>query len=265
MIPAERQQFIRAALDARGMVGIADMAEQLGVSHMTVRRDMQILETQGYLKLISGGAQKTGRIEGELSQAEKRRLHYSEKAAVAEKAVSLITPGAAVYFDAGTTCLAIAEAVTEREDLRDSIFAVSNDFTVVSHLMAYSNCRLFHTGGEVLRENKSTSGETAASMVSRLNIDIAFISTSSWDAEWVSTPAESKVAVKVAAAKAARRSYLVTDSSKFGQVGLFNILPLRELDGVITDSALPLQARKTITASGVALILVDPLRKTPPL
>jgi DeoR/GlpR family transcriptional regulator of sugar metabolism len=97
-------------------------------------------------------------------------------------------------------------------------------------------------------------------MVARLNIDIAFIFTSSWDASWISTPSESKVAVKIAAAKAARRSYLVTDSSKFGQVGLFNVLPLRELSGIITDTGLPLQAQKMIAVAGVSLIVADQLR-----
>ena len=87
MIPAERQQRIREALDARGMVSIAEMAEHLGVSHMTLRRDMQALERQGYAVLVSGGAQKIGRIAFELPQAEKRRLQYAEKTAIARKAV----------------------------------------------------------------------------------------------------------------------------------------------------------------------------------
>ena len=167
MIPAERQQRIRAALDVRGMVSIADMADQLGVSHMTVRRDMQTLEKEGYAELVSGGAQRAGRIASEPPQAEKRQLRYAEKVAIAQKAVSLIRPGAAVYFDAGTTCLAIAEAVTAESDLRDSILAVTNDFTVAAHLMQHANCRLFHTGGEVLRDNKSCVGEMTATVISR--------------------------------------------------------------------------------------------------
>lgn len=258
MIPAERQQFIRTALDARGMVSIADMAGQLGVSQMTVRRDMQVLEKEGYATLVSGGAQRTGRIAAELPQVEKRLLQYAEKVAIAQKAVSLIRPGAAVYFDAGTTCLAIAEAITARSELRDSILAVSNDFTVTAHLMRYANCRLYHTGGEVLRDNKSCAGEITAAVVSRLNIDLAFLSTSSWDAEWISTPNECKIAVKLAAAKASRRSYLVSDSTKFGKLGFFNIIKLQELDGIITDTGLPPAAQAQLTRGGLELMLAHP-------
>lgn len=258
MIPAQRQQFIRAALEARGMVSIADMAGHLGVSRMTVRRDMQALEKGGYAALVSGGAQRSGRIASELPQSEKRRLQYAEKVAIARKAVSLVRPGAAVYFDAGTTCLAIAEAITARSELRDSILAVTNDFTVVAHLTLHANCRLYHTGGEVLRDNKSCVGETAAHIISRLNLDLAFLSTSSWDDEWISTPSESKIAVKLAAAKASRRSILVSDSTKFGKLGFFNIIKLQELDGIITDTGLPPAAQTRLSRAGVNLMLVQP-------
>lgn len=258
MIPAERQQFIRAALDAKGMAGIADMASQLGVSQMTVRRDMQALEKEGYAVLVSGGAQRTGRIASEPPQAEKRQLRYAEKVAIAQKAVSLVRPGAAVYFDAGTTCLAIAEAITAKSELRDSILAVTNDFTVASHLMRHAACRLFHTGGEVLRDNKSCVGEMTATVISRLNIDLAFLSTSSWDGEWLSTPSESKIAVKLAVAKASRRSILVSDSTKFGKLGFFNIIKLQELDGIITDTGLPFAAQAQLSRLGINLMLVQP-------
>lgn len=257
MIPAERQQFIRVALDAKGMASIADMADQLGVSQMTVRRDMQALEKEGYAALVSGGAQRSGRIASELPQAEKRHLQYMEKVAIAQKAVSLVRPGAAVYFDAGTTCLAIAEAITAKSELRDSILAVTNDFTVASHLMLHANCRLFHTGGEVLRNNKSCVGETTANVISRLNLDLAFLSTSSWNAEWISTPSESKIAVKIAAAKASRRSILVSDSTKFGKLGFFNIIKLQELDGIITDTGLPSAAQAQLSRVGINLMLVQ--------
>lgn len=259
MIPAERQQFIRIALDTKGMVSIVDMADQLGVSHMTVRRDMQTLEKEGYAELVSGGAQRTGRIASELPQAEKRRLQYAEKVAIAQKAVSLIRPGAAVYFDAGTTCLAIAEAITAKSELRDSILAVTNDFTVAAHLMLHANCRLYHTGGEVLRDNKSCVGETTANVISRLNLDLAFLSASSWDAEWISTPSEPKIAVKLAAAKASRRAFLVSDSTKFGKLGFFNIIKLQELDGIITDTGLPPAAQAQLSRAGLNLMLVQPV------
>ncbi len=258
MIPAERQKFIRNALDSRGMVSIADMAEQLGVSQMTVRRDMQTLEREGYVELVSGGARRLGGVANELPYAEKRRLHYAEKIAIAQKAVSTVSPGDAVYLDAGTTCLSIAEAVVAQSHLRDSILAVTNDFTIAAYLMEHSSCRLYYTGGEVLRSNKSCVGQMTANVINSLNIDLAFLSTSSWNAEWISTQSESKIAAKIAAAKASRRAFLVSDSTKFGEVGFFNIIRLSDLSGIIVDTGLHLAAQEQLIRSGINMMLVPP-------
>lgn len=258
MIPAERQQCIREALDLKGMVSIVDMAEQLGVSQMTVRRDMQALESQGHAALVSGGARRVGRIASELSLAEKRHLQSAEKTAIARKAATLVRPGMAIYFDAGTTCLAVAEEITARPELRDSILAVTNDFTIVAHLMLNAACRLYHTGGEVLRDNKSCIGETTATVISRLNLDLAFLSTSSWNADWISTPNEAKIAVKLATVKASRRTILVSDSTKFGRLGFFNIIAPQEMDGIITDTGLPVAAQEQLIRAGIDLMLVEP-------
>jgi len=258
MIPAERQQHIREALEAKGMVSIVEMADRLGVSQMTVRRDMQALQRQGHVSLVSGGAQRIGRISAELSLAEKCKLQYAEKMAIAQRAASFVSPGMAVYFDAGTTCLAVAEAVTRQPELRNSIIAVTNDFTIANHLMLKSNCRLYHTGGEVLRDNKSCIGETTSNVISRLNIDLAFLSTSSWNHTWMSTPNEAKIVVKIAAVQASERTFLVSDSTKYGRVGFFNIIELTELDGIICDTGLPEDAQEQLVRAGVNLMLVDP-------
>lgn len=265
MIPAERQQVILTMLEASGTASIIDAAARLGVSRMTIRRDMQALGEQGKLVIVTGGARRIERITAELSQPEKRALHYAEKSAIAARAVDLIQPGMAVFMDAGTTSLAVAEHLALRGDLHPSVLVVSNDFTVCAYLMTHAACRLYHTGGEVLRENLSSGGASAAHVVSRMNLDLAFISSSSWNGEWLSTPSETKVALKVAARKAARRAYLVTDSSKFGKVGLFNILRLAELDGVITDISLPDAARVPLERSGVELLLADPAAARLPL
>ena len=148
--------------------------------------------------------------------------------------------------------------MTQQSELCDTILAISNDFTVVTHLMLHSNCRLYHTGGEVLRDNKSCVGETTATVISRLNLDLAFLSTSSWNSEWISTPSESKIAVKIAAVRASQRSVLVSDSTKYGKVGFFNIIKLQELDGIITDTGLPLAVQEQMARSSINLMLVEP-------
>lgn len=154
-----------------------------------------------------------------------------------------------VYLDAGTTTLELARHLAARDD----IAVVTNDFVIAALLTRESRCRLYHTGGQVERENESCVGDPAAEAIRRFNFDIAFISTSSFGLRGVSTPSENKVAVKRAIAQSASRSLLVTDSSKYGRIGTFNAVPLEALSAIVTDSGLPEDVRLAIRQRGVAL------------
>ncbi len=251
MIPAERQQIILSILAEREVVSISELTSLLGVSHMTVRRDIQQLELDGNALTTSGGVRASEKITSEPSHSAKRSLQHPEKAAIARKAAQLVRPNMTVYLDAGTTSLALARLLAGISDL----VVVSNDLPVVLHLLEHSACRLYHTGGAVLRENRSCVGDGAARFLESLNLDIAFLSASSWNVRCISTPTESKVCVKQAAARAAARSVLICDSSKYGKVGMFNALPLNALDLVITDSGLPENAQEAVRQSGVQLLV----------
>lgn len=252
MIPAERQTLIVARLSGRGVLSIAELTELLGVSHMTVRRDIQQLEREGRVTSVAGGVSLPERISFEPSHATKSVMAHAQKVAIGRRAAEMVPPNAVVYLDAGTTTLEIARALAGRGD----IAVVTNDFVIVAFLTRESRCRLYHTGGEVERENQSCVGDPAAEAIRRFNFDIAFVSTSSFGLRGVSTPAANKVAVKRAIAQSATRSVLVTDSSKYGLIGTFNAIPMETLSAIITDSGLPEGVRLAIEERGIALHLV---------
>lgn len=251
MIPAKRQQLILAALADRSVLSITELMDWLGVSHMTVRRDIQKLEQDGRVLSVSGGVQLSQKITSEPSHLVKRSLQFDEKEAIAELAAELVQPGMSIYLDAGTTSLALAERIALRPDL----IVVSNDLAVVNLLVQRSNCLLYHTGGQVLRENQSCVGDSTTQFLHGLNIDVAFLSASSWNARWISTPTEAKVSVKKAAVAASSKRVLICDSSKYGKVGIFNAVPIRALDHIITDDGLPENAREALASSGVELTI----------
>ncbi|WP_159997590.1 DeoR/GlpR family DNA-binding transcription regulator [Roseomonas sp. 18066] len=254
MIPAERQTLIVARLTGRGVLSIAELTELLGVSHMTVRRDIQQLEREGRVMSVAGGVRLPEKISFEPSHTTKFTLAHAEKVAIGRMALSMVPPAAVIYLDAGTTTLEIAQGLAPRED----IAVVTNDFVIAGLLSRESNCRLYHTGGEVERENQSCVGDPAAETIRRFNFDIAFISTSSFGLRGVSTPSENKVAVKRAIAQSAARSVLVTDSSKYGRIGTFNAVPLEALSAIVIDSGLPDSVRTAIRARGIALHIAEP-------
>ncbi|KAA2213980.1 DeoR/GlpR family DNA-binding transcription regulator [Teichococcus oryzae] len=259
MIPAERQNLIVSRLTGRGVLSINELVELLGVSHMTVRRDIQLLERQGRVMSVAGGIRLPEKIVNEPSHLAKAVLAHAEKAAIGRLAAAMIEPGAVIYLDAGTTTLEIARLIAGRGD----IAVVTNDFVIAALLSRESRCRLYHTGGQVERENQSCVGEPAADAIRRFNFDIAFISTSSFGMRGVSTPSENKVAVKRAIAQSASRSILVTDSSKYGRIGTFNAVPLEALSAIVTDPGLPDTVRAAIRQRGIALHIAAPPEATP--
>ena len=240
-------------LEQCGIASIAELTESFGVSHMTIRRDIQYLAEKGQVLLISGGVRLAESLEAEPPRKVKAALQSKEKALIAREAAQCIMQGSTVYLDAGTTCLALATQLVHRDD----ITVLTNDFAIASYLIEHSQCELYHTGGRVIRENESCVGESAARFISSVNIDISFISTPSWDTYSISVPMESKVPVKQAAVAASAKSILVSDSSKYGRVGFFKAIPLKDLDAVITDNGLDVLVRKALMASGLDVIIAS--------
>jgi DeoR/GlpR family transcriptional regulator of sugar metabolism len=226
-------------------------AGMFDVSHMTIRRDLQKLEQQGAVVLVSGGVQSPGRVAHEPSHQVKTALAMTQKAAIGKLAASLVQPGSCIYLDAGTTTLAIAQHLIHME----SLTVVTNDFVIANYLLDNSNCTIIHTGGAVCRENRSCVGEAAATMLRSLMIDQAFISASSWSVRGISTPAEDKVTVKRAIASASRQRVLVCDATKYGQVATWLALPLSEFDQIITDDGLPESASRALAKQDLSLLV----------
>jgi DeoR/GlpR family transcriptional regulator of sugar metabolism len=157
-----------------------------------------------------------------------------------------------VYLDAGTTTGALAPAIRARR----GITVITNDCVIVDDLTGSTNVDVIHVGGRLDHTNRSTVGRLAAQTLRQLNTDLAFISTSSWDlSRGVTTPAEAKVEVKLAALDGASESVLLATSTKFGTFGMYDVAPLRRFDRIITDDRLQAAAAAGIRDLGVELDL----------
>lgn len=235
MIPAERQKKILSLLKSHEIMSISELIDLLNVSHMTVRRDIEKLESIGKVLSVSGGVQLTQAIHSELSHDIKVMQFSNEKEKIGNLAASKIKPNCTIYLDAGTTTLEIAHKISQRNDL----LVITNDFAIATYLMTYSSSTIYHTGGKIDPANQSSVGPKVADFLLSMNIDIAFISTSSWNINGLSTPSEDKVVVKQAVAQSSKLVYLVSDTSKYGKVAAFHALDIDSIDFIITDSMLP--------------------------
>ena len=253
MIPVERHQQILAMVAERGVVSFSKLTERLGVSHMTIRRDVQKLEEQGALLAVSGGVRSAERLAAEPSHLTKTSLYNAEKSAIGRYAAQHIPRNSCIYIDAGTTTLALARELLDRDDL----LVVTNDFMVVNLLMESSHCRVIHTGGKVCRDNRSCVGESAARSLRHLAVDIAFISASCWGPRGLFTPDEEKVTVKQTVCEVSSRRILLSDSSKYNKIATFMALPLDCFDTIVTDTHLSQTAREALGGGSWQLVLAD--------
>lgn len=251
MIPIERRQMILNMVAERGVISTVELITCLKVSHMTIRRDLQKLERQGTVILVSGGVQSPTRLLKEPSRQDKTTMSGAEKAAISKLAACHVLPDSCIYLDAGTTTLALAQQLTEV----DRLTVVTNDFMIANFLLDNSRCTLIHTGGTVSRENRSCVGEATAQALKQLHIDQAFISASSWNLRGISTPSEDKVVVKRAIAAASRQRILICDITKYGQIATWLALPIGDFDMVITNKGLPESACKALAKTDISLLL----------
>ncbi len=252
MIPAERRQQILNLLQKHEIVTISELTAALKVSHMTIRRDLQKMEEDGLLTLVTGGAQLSKRILSEPSHLQKETLNATEKDAIGRYAAAMIPPHACIYLDAGTTSLAVCRHLGKRGDLT----IVSNDFEVINYLIQHSESTLIHTGGQVQKLNRSGIGTLAAQTILSLSIDIGFLSASSWELRGITTPDSGKVPVKQAVVKASRQRILICDSSKYAQTATYLAVPASDLNAIITDRNLSEHAQKMLARMDLKLILV---------
>ncbi|MDA3978353.1 DeoR/GlpR family DNA-binding transcription regulator [Gallibacterium sp. AGMB14963] len=251
MIPAERQKHILTLLNQQNIVSINSLMEMLNVSHMTIRRDIQALEKKGAVISVSGGVQLQQRLAVEPTHTAKSLLFQREKEKIGHYAAERIPENSTIYLDAGTTTLEIARHIAEREDL----LIITNDFAVADFLISQGKGELIHTGGKINKLNRSAVGELAAQFLRNISIDLAFVSTSSWSLKGLTTPDESKLAVKRAILSSSRHKTLVSDSSKYGKLATFWICELTAFDRLITDAQLPDNIQKTIKNMDIELVL----------
>lgn len=252
MIPEQRRETIVRHLQRERVLSYRQLTELLGVSSMTVRRDVAVLEEQGRVSATPGGAKLVSRLLAEPSRAEKQEADVAEKAAIARLAAGMVRDAMTVYLDAGTTVQAMRPFLEEVADLT----VVTNDLATVQAFLDHPGVDLICIGGRVEKANLSTMGRLAGLALAELSLDLAFISSSSWDLQHgVTTPVEAKIEAKRAAVAAAERSVLLADSTKFGRFGKYRALRLDELDAVVTDAALPADAAASLGDAGLELLL----------
>jgi DeoR/GlpR family transcriptional regulator of sugar metabolism len=251
----QRQVRILSELRRAGAVRVAELTELLGVSDMTIRRDLEQMETEGLARKVHGGAVLAGQVAFEPGFAAKSQLALPAKQAIAEHAAGLIRPGAAIALSAGTTTWAMARQVAATP----GITVVTNSTTVADVITALDTggqVSVILTGG-VRTPSAALVGPVADRTIASMHVDQLFLGVHGMDARaGYTTPNLAEATTNRAFVESAREVVVLADSSKWGVVGLADIAPLSAAKIVITDDDLPDEARRVLADSVESVITV---------
>lgn len=256
-----RKSMIAKKLQETGIVSVASLAEELGVSQMTIRRDLSKLEQDGTVTLFHGGAQLVQGSLFEFSIDSKQHMFAEEKNQIAREAANLVEDGMTVFLDAGTTCASIAKYLSRRKRL--TVFTGS--LLAANELIRQKNIRLVMIPGEFRANAMAFIGGMADSFCASLTFDLLFLSANGITADFgLSVMDIRDAATKRGFLKQARRTYAVLDSSKFGVRQFSRICTADRPDGIITDSGIDPAAEAQFRGTGINLITAGraPKQKT---
>jgi DeoR/GlpR family transcriptional regulator of sugar metabolism len=245
MLARQRQALILDRVRETGAVRVADLARDLGVSDMTVRRDLEILHEHGLLEKVHGGATTlSGLASYEPGFAAKSGLQQTEKEAIAAAAADLVEPGMAIGISAGTTTHALAAKVAEIP----GVTIVTNSIRVadVLHRAGRRDQTVLLTGG-TRTPSEALVGAFAVSQLRSVHLDQVFMGVHGMDAKAGFTcPNLLEAETDRALIEAGRRLVVLADHTKWGVIGIASIGRLDQANVLISDRALTADARATL-------------------
>jgi DeoR/GlpR family transcriptional regulator of sugar metabolism len=257
LLASQRHDYILECIRRDGSVRVRALADRLGVSDMTVRRDLDQLAGLGLVDKVHGGATRTGgRSTNEPGFEIKQRQQESEKQLITSEAASMIEPGAAIGLTAGTTTWTLAKKLLDIPGL--TIVTNAPSVARVFHRSTARDVSVVLTGG-VRTPSDALVGPIATQSLRGLHVDIIFMGVHGVDPELgFSTPNLAEAEVNRAFVDAARQVVVLADHTKWGIRGLAQIVPLDRADVLISDDQLPSAALSKMEQVGCEVRLASP-------
>ncbi len=246
----DRRERIIEALRQNDAVTVADLSEWLNVSDVTIRKDLQHLEDQGYLTRVRGGAVFSGRGQLELRFAARQQICLEEKRRIAQRAVEYVRPGATIYLDASSTVYQMARLLRNLSDLT----VVTTGLYAALELSFAPDVTTIVVGGILRRQSSSVVDLLSPEVLRRLHVDVAFLSCRGFTVEHGMMESDLREAqLKRSMALTAQQVVALTDHTKMGDVFIASSLLPEEIDVLLTDTGLAPEHRAAIEEAGLRL------------
>ncbi|MBC7561183.1 MAG: DeoR/GlpR transcriptional regulator [Dermatophilaceae bacterium] len=262
VLAGQRQQRILREVNRIGGVRVSGLVNTLGVSDMTVRRDIEVLAADGLVLKVHGGAAAiAGRSADEPGFGVKSELNPVAKSAIARVAAGLISPGSSIAISAGSTTYAVAQELLSVPDL--TVVTNSPRVADLLHNAQRKDLTVVLTGG-VRTPSDALAGPVADATLGSLHVDTLILGVHGIDqVAGLTTPNLIEAETNRALIATARRVIVVADNSKWGVVGLSTFATLDQVDVLVTDTGLAAEARRIVSEQVGELITAGPLDTKP--
>src|ERR1700751_4775997 len=253
-----RRQQILNILEETGALNVTELADRLGVSLVTIRKDLDDLGAEGLLERTFGGAVFSHPSRFNRSFLQRALEHRQEKRAIAAAALEYIKEGDTIILDAGTTTLVLAQLL--RQQVK-SVFVITCSVPAALEL-SNGGYDILLLGGMVRNKSLALLGRETLRIIERYRADKAFLGSTGFTAEMGhSTPNPDDAQIKEALIRIADETYVLVDSSKYAHDCLTRFAHLRDVRLTITDRGLPRSKAKALEANGARLRIAQAVEK----
>jgi DeoR family transcriptional regulator of aga operon len=253
MLTEERRQHLLAVIHRDGRVVVSEIAELLGISRMTIRKDLDHLETKGLVQRTHGGAlvlQVGTPLPLALQDNEDHQAKAKQR--IADAAIKLVSEGQCILLDSGTTTTTVARALR----VFSFLTVVTNAVNIAAEL-ATTDFDVILIGGTMRKNSFALVGPLAEDVLREIHADILFLGVDGFDPRvGLTTPNVLEARINRAMVRAATKVVVVCESTKFNQSNLSLIVPTSEIHVVITDKHISEDDAQILREKHVEMICV---------
>ena len=249
---AERHKHILDCLARDGYVRVAEMAKELDVTPVTIRKDLKYLEEKKLLYRTHGSASPVNPQTQEVEVREKEKIHIDEKRRIAMAAAQLIEPDDSIIIASGSTVQMLGDFIQPQGHLT----VVTSSLKTAVQLNSMDRVDVIQLGGNVRKNSLSVVGVYTSQFFEQITCSKLFLGVDGIDLDYGITNSNIEEALlNIKMIEASQRTIIMADSSKFGRRGFGRICNLDRIDVIITDSGITASVARAIEDAGIELII----------
>lgn len=247
----ERKKVILEILAEKVSISVKELANQLAISEITIRRDLQLFAEQGFLERTHGGAMKIEMPQISHHFEYKSEVKQAEKEQIGLLAATFIEPNDTLFLDCGSTVLALCKHLKNIQNLK----VITNSLPILVELMNYKNIKINLVGGEVDVERKAVHGSIALEHIGKYHAQKAFIGVDGISLKnGLTARSEREAEMSKALSKQSETTFLLCDSSKIEKDSYLRFAPLSMIHYLITDKNFDSSLKEAYEKHGINVI-----------